>query len=202
MAKRYFIELSRRDMALVSYFPGTEGKDDQSSNWAVDVLIPAALALAKRKAAAIREMPITFWLVVRRTARRKAEVFLFVTPSRMLVRVKEAVETVLRPIQDGKVNAGVEPIPVEAIPFCQVFRGKVLMLYTVEEEDGGRWLPLVEWRNGSPRMATGRIPDDDVNEVSDDGRMMLVEARLDDVSSGEDLRKFQQALVPIARETK
>jgi hypothetical protein len=40
----------------------------------------------------------------------------------------------------------------------------------------------------------------DVNEVSDDGLQILVEARIDGASLGEYLRKFQKALNIIARE--
>jgi hypothetical protein len=202
VAKRYFIELSHRDIARVSYFPGTEARDNPDADWIGAAMMPAALALAKRKAAAIREVPITFWITVRPTARRKAEIFIFATPGRPLARVQQAVEGVLKPFEGGNVSAGLEPIPCEAVPFCQVFRGMVLRLYTMTETDPGRRLPLVVRRDGGPKVLFGRIEDDNVNEVSGDGRQMLVEARCDDESTGEYLRKFQQALNVIAREDK
>jgi hypothetical protein len=73
MGKRYFIELSRKDVGLVSYFPGTEIKGNHEADWIDEVLVPAIEPIAKRKAAKIREMPITFWIGVRGTARRRAE---------------------------------------------------------------------------------------------------------------------------------
>jgi len=41
MAKRYYIDLSRKDVGLVSYFPGKELKNDLDADWIETVLLPA-----------------------------------------------------------------------------------------------------------------------------------------------------------------
>jgi hypothetical protein len=40
MAKRYYIELSRKELATVSYFSGLEFKKEPETEWVEDVLIP------------------------------------------------------------------------------------------------------------------------------------------------------------------
>ena len=39
MAKRYYIDLSRKELATVSYFPGLELKKAPETEWVEDVLI-------------------------------------------------------------------------------------------------------------------------------------------------------------------
>lgn len=129
MEKRYFIELSRKDTGLVSYFPGLEIKDRPKADWIDKILIPSIERIARRRSAKIREIPITFWIGVRGTARRRAEVFLFMTPAYPGATIERVLSQALQPIRDGKVHAGREPIPEEAFPCIQVFRGKFIRFY-------------------------------------------------------------------------
>ena len=204
--KRYFIEVSRKDTGLVSYFPGTEIKDDPDADWIEDVLVPAVAPIARRRAAKIRETPITFWVAVRGTARLRAEVFLFVTPAYPGTMIERALSQALEPIGDGKVHAAREPIPQEAVPCLQIFRGRLLRLYYSSDCQEGLYLPVIEWRDNAPSLLALSVPKESelltVGTPIEETERLLVEARILEVSNGESCRRFQQALVPIARRAK
>jgi len=198
MGKRYFIELSRKDVGLVSYFPGLEIQDDPDADWIDNVLVPAVEPIAKRKNAKIREIPITFWVAVRRTARRRAEIFLFMTPAYPGVAIERILSQALEPIKDGKVHAGREPIPEEAFPCIQIFRGAFIKFYG--SFDGNVWfsLPTVRWEDRAPELQF--TPAWGLDALCEIAGQLPVEARILSVSNGKECRKFQQALVPVARE--
>jgi hypothetical protein len=202
MGKRYFIELSRKDVRLVSYFPGTEIKGNHEADWIDEVLVPVIEPIAKRKAAKIREMPITFWIGVRGTARRRAEIFLFMTPAYPGALIERALNQALESIKDGKVHAGREPIPEEVFPCLQVFRGKLLRFYSAIDGYEGFYLPTVPWKDNSPGLVLLSIPENHelitVDAPIEEVQRLLAEARILSVSNGEHCRKFQQALIPIA----
>ena len=202
--KRYFIELSRKDTGLVSYFPGTEIKDDPDADWIEDVLVPAVAPIARRRVARIRETPITFWATVRGTARRRAEVFLFVTPPYPGAMIEHVLAQALAPISDGKVHAAREQIPEEAVPCLQMFRGQLLRLYYSFDGQEGLYLPMIEWRDGAPSLLTLTIPKSSelltAGTPLDDTDRIMVEARILAVSNGEACRRFQQALGNAGRE--
>ena len=204
MRKRYFIELSRKDVGLVSYFPGAEIKDNSDGDWIHDVLAPAVEPIAGRKAAKIKEVPITFWVTVRGTARRRAEVFLFVTPAYPGALIEQALSKALQPIEHGKVHASREPIPEDAVPCLQVFRGKLLKLYYSYDGQEGLYLPMIEWRDRAPSLLTLSIPQNSelitIDVPVEEADRLMAEGRILDVSKGEACRRFQQALVPIVRE--
>lgn len=207
MVKRYFIELSRKDIGLVSYFPGSETRDDPDADWIEEVLVPTLEPIAKRKSAKIREIPITFWIAVRGTARRQAEIFLFVTPAYPGVTVEQALHQALESINDGKVHAGKEPIPEEAVPCLQIFRGKLIRFYShLSNHDGHKWfyLPTIRWQDNAPQLALLPIPEDDellrIDVPIEEAERLLVEARILSVSNGKQCRKFQQALASVAME--
>jgi hypothetical protein len=207
MEKRYFIELSRKDIGLVSYFPGLEIKDDPDTNWILEVLVSAVAPIARRKAAKIRETPITFWVTVRGTARRRAEIFLFMTPAYPGAIIERALSQALEPIEDGKVHAGREPIPEEALPCLQIFRGKVIHFYDyLGRYDNHNWfsIPAIYWQDNEPELAPLPVPEHDelitVDVPIEEADYLSIEARILSVSNGESCRKFQQALIPIARE--
>ena len=145
MRKRYFIELSRKDVGLVSYFPGLEIKDDPNADWIEKVLVPAVEPIAKRKSKKIREEPITFWISIRRTARRRAEIFLFVTPAYPGAIIEQALSQALQPLKDGKVHAGREAIPEDAVPCLQIFRGKLMRFYSVKDGYELFNIPTIRW---------------------------------------------------------
>jgi len=196
--KRYFIEGSRRDVGLVSYFPGTEIKDDPGADWIEDVLVPAVAPIAKRKAARIREMPITFWVTVRGTARGQAEVFLFVTPAYPGTMIERALSQALEPIGDGKVHAAREPIPQEAVPCLQIFRGRLLRLYYSSDCQEGLYLPVIEWRDNAPSLLSLPIPRNSelitVDVPIEGADRVMIEARMFDVLNGDSCRRLQTAL--------
>jgi hypothetical protein len=199
MTKRYFIEFSRKDVALVSYFPGIEVKDDPDTDWIGGVLVPALEPIAKRKAAKIRETPITFWVSVRGTARRRAEIFLFMTPAYPGVAIERILSQALEPIKDGKVHAGREPIPEEAVPCIQIFRGQFIILYGAFDSYPWFSLPTVWWEDRAPELKL--TPMCGLDELLEEAGELPVEARILSVSNGEQCRKFQQALIPVALET-
>ena len=166
--------------------------------------MPAVAPIAKRKASKIRETPITFWVTVRRTARRPAEVFLFLTPAYPGAVVEDAVAKALAPVNDGKVHAAREPIPEEAVPCLQVFRGKLFRLYYSYDGHEGLYLPIIEWRDNAPSLLSLPIPQNSeligVEGVIEEADRVMIEARILDVSNGDSCRRLQQALVAIARE--
>ena len=203
MGKRYFIELSRKDAGLVSYFPGVETKNDPEADWIDEVLVPTIEPMAKRKTAKIREIPITFWVTVRGTARHRAEIFLFVTPAYPGAIIERILNQALEPIKDGKVHAGREPIPEEAVPCLQIFRGRLIRFYGVLDGYEGFCLPTIEWQDNAPELIRLPIPENGklvTIDTSIEQTKLFVEARIIEVSDGESCLKFQQALIPIARE--
>jgi len=203
MGKRYFIELSRKDVGLVSYFPGAEIKDNPDGDWIHEVLVPAVEPIARRKAAKIREVPITFWVTVRGTARSRAEVLLFVTPACPGALIERALSEALQSMKHGKVHAAREPIPEYAVPCLQVFRGKLLKLYHSYDGHEGLYLPMIEWRDKAPSLLTLSIPQNSemikIDVPVEGADRLIVEGRILGVSNGEACRRFQQALIPLVR---
>lgn len=207
MSKRYYIELSRKDVGLVSYFPGLKTKDNKWNEWIEDILIPVIKPISKRKSAKIRETPITFWVSVRGTARSRAEVFIFMTPAYPGAVIEKAMEEALQSIKGGNVHAGREPIPEDAVPCLQVFRGKLIRFYSPSNIYKWFDMPTVEWKDKAPKLDYYPILDDDelykVDVPIEEAELPLVEARIleEYIASGKECRKYQQALIPIARET-
>ena len=200
MAKRYFIDLSRKDIGLGSYFPGLELRSTPQTDWIEAVLVPAISPLLKRKAKAIYEVPITFWVTVRQTARPyRAEIFLFITPAYPGVQVERALSRLLQPITAGNVFAGREHIPAEAVPCCQLFRGRLLMFYFEVEDVEDSYLPIIQWRDGAPVLALSDIPKASTEIVDDESEKLLVRANISEVLDGGYYRKLQQAISTIAR---
>ena len=206
MGKRYFIELSREDIALVSYFPGLELKDNPDASWINDVLLTAIEPIGRRKNAKIRGVPITFWIGVRRTARRRAEIFLFMTPDHPEAVIEKAIAKALLPIRDGKVHAGRERLPDSAFPCLQMFRGKIIRFYNALDGEEGFYIPTVVWEDGAPAPLLLPIPENDerltVNVPNEEAENLLIEAQILPfyLSTGDQCRSFQQALIPVARE--
>ncbi|MDO8577758.1 MAG: hypothetical protein Q7R50_01090 [Dehalococcoidales bacterium] len=204
MGKRYFIELSRKDVGLVSYFPGLEIKDDPDDHWIDGVLTAAVAPLAKRRSVKIWNTPITFWCCVRETARRRAEIFVFVTPAFPGVVIERALCKTLEPLRDGKVNAGREPIPEYAFPCLQIFRGSIIRFYTRLEGQDGFYVPTIQWSDNKPSFNVLRFSEDDeflrVDVPIEQMGRFFAEARLSSVSDGEYCRKFQQAFSIVASE--
>lgn len=204
MGKRYFIELSRKDVGLVSYFPGLETKDDAVTDWIGKVLEWALLPIVRRKASKIRKVPITFWVTVRGTARRPAEIFLFMTPAYPGVTIERALSQVLEPIKGGKVHAAREPIPEEAVACLQIFRGRLIRFYGALDGYEGFYLPTIERKGNAPALVLLPIPENDelitVDVPIEEVERLLAEGRILSVRNGESCRKFQRALIPIARE--
>jgi hypothetical protein len=200
MTKRYYTWLSRRDRGVVSYFPGLEFKDDPDTEWIEGVLIPAIEPIALRKSKVIREMPITFWVSVRETARYRAEIFLFVTPPFPGSTIELALSRALESIKNGKVNAGREPIPQDALPCCQIFRGKIIKFYFTFEGWPGFVSPAVTWSDNEPQVGFLPIPQSDTLVEDMEARQLPVRADIQDISDGNFYRKYQQALSTIAHE--
>ena len=141
-------------------------------------------------------MPITFWACVRGTARRRAEIFLFVTPAYPGKLIEDALVQALTPFSQGKIHAGREPISDYALPCLQVFRGKLIRFYQTHEAWERVLLLTIEWEQNRPKMTI--VPDYGTTDLYGELGLMPVEAKVLDISSGEVQRKFQQALIPIA----
>ena len=142
--ERFFLYLARGGLASVSYGPATELAHMQDESWIDTQLLPAVRILAKRRAKAIREVPIAFWLGVRSTARTpNGELFVFTTPFKAPRQLREAVTTALSALPQMRVAEGVEPICDGLIPCLQVYRGKILRFY--ERYEGHLYEPAVQW---------------------------------------------------------
>ncbi|MCX8126713.1 MAG: hypothetical protein N3E40_06235 [Dehalococcoidia bacterium] len=202
MRKRYFIELSRQDLALVSYCPGLEIRGKRTLDWTHQVLTPAIEPLAARRAWKIVNTPITFWVTVRRTARRPAEVFLFMTPAYPGALIERAMEKALSPIKEINVHAAREPIPEYAYPCLQVFRRKLIRFYIKLESNGDFFTPMVVWKNKGPELVGLSIPKDhhliNLKEPVEVLPRFFAEAKLSTVMDGEHYRRYQQVLAPVA----
>ena len=198
MHKHYYIELSRNDTGIVSYLPGLELNEDMNYDWIDDVLVPAIEPIAKRKSKKIQEMPITFWACVRSTARRRAEIFLFVTPAYPGNLIEDALSKALESFIDGKVHAGREPIPEYAYPCLQIFRGKLIRFYLKDEAATKPYLPSIRLKDDEPKLEI--IPHYGTIEAQEGLGLTPVEARILTVSNGKECREFQQMIIPVARE--
>ena len=197
MDKHYYIELSRNDIGIVSYFPGLELKDDMNYDWIDDVLVPVVKPIAERKSKKIQETPITFWTCVRNTARRRAEIFLFVTPAYPGKLIEDALSKALEPFIYGKVHAGIERLPEYAYPCLQVFRGKLIKFYLKDDADN-LYLPTITLKDDEPELDI--FPAQHIIEEQEELGLTPVEARILTISNGNECRKFQQSLTPIAME--
>jgi hypothetical protein len=206
MPKRYYIELSRKDVALVSYFPPVRSKDNKWGEWIEEVLIPAVKPIADRKSAKIRETPITFWISIQKTSRRSKEIFLFMTPANPRKVIEKAFAEALQPIKGGNVHTSREPIPENAVPCLQIFRGKLIRFYMCPSISNLYFRPMVFWRHITREIELWSLSYDDdiINIPVEESDIPLVEARILDkcILSGKDCRKIQQAQILMAREVK
>ena len=194
-AARYYIDLSRKELAVVSYFPGLELKREPGSEWIEDVLIPVLLPVVRRINKKISEVPITFWLATRQTARPfPAELFLFMTPDALGAVANQAIGKALQNIQLAKLFAGLEHIPEYAFPICQVFRNKLIRFYYGTEDVEDICLPAFKWVGSAPALTLLTL--DKTATVLDkrDSEILFMRANVNTVMSGEYYRKFQQAL--------
>jgi len=219
VAKHYYIGLSRKEIARVSYFPALEIKNQPDAEWIDAVLIPLLLPIARRKNKRIQEIPITFWAFTRHTARQyREELFLCMTPANPGAIAMQAVEKALRKIRSGVVFAGLELIQEYAFPICQIFRRKLIRFYCsvteVEEymeylanavpaslrlycdaEDARRhYLPAFRWEAGAPTFTLSEIDRCTTMLVNRDSEILFMRANINTIMNGEYFRKFQQAL--------
>ena len=199
MDKHYYIQLSWNDIGTVSYFPGLELKDDMNYDWIDDVLVPAVKPIAERKSKKIQETPITFWTCIRNTARRRAEIFLFVTPAYPGKLIEDALSKALEPFIYGKVHAGIERLPEYVYPCLQVFRGELIRFY-LKDDAGNLYLPTITLKDDEPELDV--IPAQHIIEEQEELGLTPVEVRILTISNGNECRKFQQSLKVIALEGK
>jgi hypothetical protein len=200
MSKRLVIELSRKELAAVSYCPGYEVMGDPDADWIQEVLIPAAARIAQRKAKPIFNLPITFWIAIRGTARHNAEIFLFITPARPGARIEQALKKALLPLKEGNLCLGEEFIPDYAVPCCQVFRGKIILFYTFLEQCKGVFITTIYWKNKAPKLIFLEVSEDFVDVKDVNATHLLIRAEISPVLNGQYFRGYQQNIIPIARE--
>jgi hypothetical protein len=195
MAKRYYIDLSRKELATVSYFPGLELKKDREAEWIEDVLIPALLPVTRRKNKKISEVPITFWICTRHTARSfSEEIFLFQTPAFSGVMIENTIKEALQSLEQGMVFAGKEGITDEAVPVCQVFRNKLVRFYFGKEESEPHYQASFEWKDKGPLFTQALVIHSEILLENRDSESLYMRANISTVMDGEYYRKFQQAL--------
>ena len=121
--------------------------------------------------------------------------------------IEQALRQALEPIKDGKVHAAIEPIPKEAVPCLQIFRGRLIKFYSyLGHHNGYKWfyIPTIRYQNKSAMLTHLSIPESNeliaVNAPMEEMDKPMVEARILSISDGESCRKFQQALVLIAQQ--
>lgn len=199
MNKRYYVELSRSDLALVSYFPGLEIQNKPDHDWISSILVPSLEQIAKRRNKKIWDVPITFWISTRSTARMKAEIFLFMTPAYPGKLIEDTTSKFLQPLVESKVHAGREYIPEDAYPCIQIFRGHMIRFYQMHDNLIKGFIPQITWKDNEPEIEM--VPFYDRDELEETGDMkLLAEARILTCLTGEECRKFQQILKVVARE--
>lgn len=200
MAEQYAIYLTRRDTGLVSYFPGLEVKNSPDTDWLETILVPAILPLTRRKTKIMREMPVTFWITVRNTARYRAEILVFTTPPNPRTLIERALSQAMQSIKEGKIHAATEPLSAwgEVYPCYQLFRGKLIRFYSTFDGEEGFCVPTVVWENGAPVLNFKSIPDE-ATMIEDEGEQLLVYADISTLKDGPYYRKWQQAFTTIAR---
>jgi hypothetical protein len=195
MSNRYYIDLCRKELATVSYFPGLELKKEPEAEWIEDVLIPVLLPVVRRKNKKISEVPITFWVDTRKTARPfSEEIFLFQTPAFPGVMIENAVKEALQPLENGMVFAGKEGIADGAILACQIFRNKLIRFYYGIEEFQPHYLPAFKWSGNGPEFTSSYVTHSEICLENRDSEILFVRANVNTVLNGEYYRKFQQAL--------
>lgn len=124
------------------------------------------------------------------------------TPAYPGVAVERVLRQALERIQDGKPHAAREPIPAEAVPCLQTFRGRLIRFYGAQDDYKGLYLPTIQWKDNAPVLALLLIPKNDrlmaVDVPIEEAEQAAAEARILPISDGESCRKFQQALIPVA----
>jgi hypothetical protein len=196
--KAWFLLLNGHELADMSYWPA-EDLSTSEDDWVETRLLPAVRPLLKLRQKTLREMPITFWVCTRDTARLdRDEIFVAVTPFEMRQKLRDWVAAALLtiPDPDARVFAGVEPVPDGWMPVCQVFRGKLLRFYA-DESEHGLVKPEIRWGAGMPRPVISTFdPGPAANpEMCDE---LWVRAEVDDVMPALHYREWHQALRTIA----
>jgi hypothetical protein len=196
MPKRYYIDLSRNELATVSYFPGLELKKTRESEWVEDVLIPALLPVVRRKNKKISEVPITFWIYTRHTARSfPEEIFLFQTPAFPRVMIENTVKEALQPLKQGMIFAGKEGIVDGAVAACQIFRNKLIRFYFGKEEFEVHYAAGLKWNGNGPEFTPSYVIHSEIFLENRDSEFLFMRANINNnIITGESDRKFQQAL--------
>lgn len=193
MEESYYIFVSRKDIGNISYFPGEELKNEEYLDWIDDVLVPAVHPIAARTNKKIQEIPVTFWVCTRSTARYSSEIFLFVTPYRPGSVIEKALQKSLSSLKNGKIDAANETLSPDACPCLQIFRGKMLRLY-VKDEDGNTLKPRVTLVNSKPALVF--LPNGDYSPAGvSTGRgadIIPVETRITGILTGQECRDEQQ----------
>ncbi|MDP2718597.1 MAG: hypothetical protein Q8P44_02005 [Dehalococcoidia bacterium] len=200
MANQYSLTLSRKDMALASYCPGLEIKNRPTSNWIEKALLPAIRPAVNTVEKRLSNIPVTFWISIRETARPFGqEIFLFTTPYRLNVPLRKTIARALEVIEDANVFASGEPIPDDAMPCCQIFRRKLIRFYFRTDNIEDCYVPVIGW-NRWPSMPTINIREIDQRATflqNQDGEDLLIRGVVDEVMNGDFYRQFQQALSTI-----
>lgn len=201
MPKRYYIDLSRKELATVSYFPGFELKKVPETEWVQDVLIPVLLPVVRRKNKKISEVPITFWVDARQTARSfSEEIFLFQTPAFPGVMIENTIKEALQSLRQGMVFAGKEGITDGAVAACQIFRNKLIRFYYGKNESEVHYAAGLKWNGNGPEYTPSLITHSEILLENRDSEILFIRANVDTVMNGDYYRKFQRALNCIAME--
>jgi hypothetical protein len=195
MGARYHIDLFRKELATLSYFPGLEFKKNLKAEWIEDFLIPVLLPVVRRKNKKISEIPITFWVTPRQTARPfSEEIFLFQTPAFPGVILEKAIKEALQMMEKGMVFAGKENISEVAVPVCQLFRNKLIRFYCGIKEFEPHFLPAFEWKGNRPAFTQSYLEHSAIMLENRDSDILFMRANIDSLDCGEYNRKFQKAL--------
>lgn len=199
MANQYSITLSRKDMALASYFPGLEIKDRPGVDWVETVLLPALLPAARQTNQKLANVPVTFWIYVGRTGRGSGnEILLSITPWRLNVAIRKAIGKSLEKIEHGNIFVGRDTVHPKAMPCCQLFRGKLIRFYVKVGKSGECLVMGIRWRNGQPSVGISTVDSRATFLESQDSEQLLVGVTtVDKDLNGGQCRKLQQTTPTI-----
>jgi len=194
LASQCHLEVSRKEIASVSYFPAWEIQNKSRSEWVKHVFIPALLPVVRRKNVKIIDIPITFWVGIRTTARVPAgEIFVFQTPVYPGTVIKNAISAALHEIKGGMVFAGAELIPGEALPVCQVFRNQLIRFYYTLDGLNEYYLPAFKWSGCCLYFTLAEIKKSKLDLKNKNSEIIYVQSINRDDIDGKQLRLFQMA---------
>lgn len=129
MIKSYYLILSRNDTAQASHFSGFEVKDSPHVDWIDNFFIPAVSSLTQGYKGKTIAGPLTFWIKIEGVLfpHPAWEIFVYSTPWTTHLPIMAALNFLDR---NSIVCKSTALLPDDAIPCCQIFKGKLIRFYS------------------------------------------------------------------------